>query len=82
MLDPIFHEEGDRPMKRGMDVSETKQLQRRLNHERRQAARQLARDAAVVQQLQHQKGEVKRKAKQNETWMRRMRMRMVMMDDG
>lgn len=69
-------------MKRGMDVSETKQLQRRLNHERRQAARQLARDAAVVQQLQHQKGEVKRKAKQNETWMRRMRMRMVMMDDG
>lgn len=74
MLDPIFHEEGDRPMQRGMDVSETKQLQRRLNHERRQAARQLARDAAVVQQLQHQKGEVKRKARQNE----RKRVRQMM----
>ena len=62
MLDPIFHEEGDRPLKRGMEASETKQLQRKLNQERRAAARQLSRDAAVVQQLQHQKQETRRQA--------------------
>ena len=62
MLDPIFHEEGDRPLKRGMEASETKQLQRKLNQERRAAARQLSRDAAVVQQLQHQKQEMRRQA--------------------
>ena len=65
MLDPIFHEEGDRP-KRGMEASETKLLQRKLNQERRAAARQLARDAAAVQQLQHQKEEVRRQAGQKE----------------
>ncbi|CAJ1337915.1 unnamed protein product [Effrenium voratum] len=59
MLDPIFHEEGDRP--RGMEASETKQLHRKLNQERRAAARQLSRDSAVVQQLQNQKAEVRRK---------------------
>lgn len=65
MLDPIFHEDGD-IHRRGMEASETKQLQRKLNQERRAAARQLARDAAVVQQLQHQKGELRRKAGQKE----------------
>lgn len=56
ILDPIFYEEGDRSS-RGMEMSETKQLQRKLNQERRAAARQLARDASVVQQLEHQKQE-------------------------
>lgn len=65
MLDPIFHEDGD-IHRRGMEASETKQLQRQLNQERRAAARQLARDALVVQQLQHQKGELRRKAGQKE----------------
>eukprot|EP00913_Durusdinium_trenchii_P021136 g19860.t1 len=74
MLDPIFHEEGDRPLKRGMEASETKLLQRKLNQERRAAARQLARDAAAVQQLQHQKDEVRRKAGQKE----RKRVRQIM----
>jgi len=54
MLDPIFHETGDRAGLRnaGMEMSETKLLQRRLNKERRAAARQLNRDATVLQQLQ------------------------------
>ena len=74
MLDPIFHEEGDRPLKRGMEASATKQLQRKLNQERRAAARQLARDAAVVQQLQSHKQEQRRKAGQQE----RKRVRQLM----
>ncbi|CAE7758442.1 NOP14 [Symbiodinium necroappetens] len=74
MLDPIFHEEGDRPLTRGMEASATKQLQRKLNQERRAAARQLARDAAVVQQLQSQKQDQRRKAGQQE----RKRVRQLM----
>lgn len=50
MLDPIFHEVGDRPRK-GAELSETKQLARRLTKERRAASRQLARDALVLQQM-------------------------------
>lgn len=53
-LDPIFHEVGDVPLK-GMEASETKQLQRRLTKERRSAARKLTRDAVVLQQLQAHK---------------------------
>ena len=74
MLDPIFHEEGDRPLKRGMEASATKQLQRKLNQERRAAARQLARDATVVQQLQSRKQEQRRVAGQQE----RKRVRQLM----
>lgn len=59
MLDPIFHEEGDRPT-RGMEASESKQLERRLNKERRSAARQLSRDAAVVQRIQNRKDDIRR----------------------
>jgi len=50
MLDPIFHEVGDRPG-RGSDLSEEKQLKRRLNKERRAASRQLFQDALALQQL-------------------------------
>jgi len=60
MLDPIFHDEGDRPNAKGAELSETKQLERRLNKERRAAARQLQRSAAVVQQLQGRKDGMRR----------------------
>eukprot|EP00928_Gymnodinium_smaydae_P093087 TRINITY_DN770_c0_g8_i1.p1 TRINITY_DN770_c0_g8~~TRINITY_DN770_c0_g8_i1.p1 ORF type:complete len:826 (-),score=245.29 TRINITY_DN770_c0_g8_i1:115-2592(-) len=50
VLDPIFHEEGDRPL-RGAELTETKRLKRELNQERRAANRQLSRDAAALQQI-------------------------------
>eukprot|EP00929_Paragymnodinium_shiwhaense_P119130 TRINITY_DN91002_c0_g1_i1.p1 TRINITY_DN91002_c0_g1~~TRINITY_DN91002_c0_g1_i1.p1 ORF type:complete len:868 (-),score=330.39 TRINITY_DN91002_c0_g1_i1:165-2768(-) len=65
MLDPIFHEEGDRPGK-GMELSETKRLKKRLNEERRAASRQLARDQAVVQQLAAKKETGRRVARASE----------------
>eukprot|EP00931_Biecheleriopsis_adriatica_P049410 TRINITY_DN28584_c0_g1_i1.p1 TRINITY_DN28584_c0_g1~~TRINITY_DN28584_c0_g1_i1.p1 ORF type:complete len:821 (+),score=288.13 TRINITY_DN28584_c0_g1_i1:51-2513(+) len=74
MLDPIFHEEGDRPAAKGMELSETKQLERRLNKERRAAARQLSRDASVLQQLQSRKDDVRRRAQGQE----RKRVRQIM----
>eukprot|EP00927_Polykrikos_kofoidii_P007155 TRINITY_DN12908_c0_g1_i1.p1 TRINITY_DN12908_c0_g1~~TRINITY_DN12908_c0_g1_i1.p1 ORF type:complete len:867 (+),score=182.09 TRINITY_DN12908_c0_g1_i1:64-2664(+) len=75
VLDPIFHEEGDRPS-RGMELSETKRLRRKLNDERRAAARQLARDAAVVQRFQAKDDDHRRKSRLAE----RARVR-AMMDD-
>eukprot|EP00930_Biecheleria_cincta_P049401 TRINITY_DN34611_c0_g1_i1.p1 TRINITY_DN34611_c0_g1~~TRINITY_DN34611_c0_g1_i1.p1 ORF type:complete len:806 (+),score=195.64 TRINITY_DN34611_c0_g1_i1:86-2503(+) len=73
MLDPIFHEEGDQPT-RGMDASESKQLERKLNKERRAAARQLSRDAAVVQRIQNRKDDIRRAAQGKE----RKRVRRIM----
>merc|ERR1712137_736467 len=65
MLEPIFHEEGDRPGK-GMELSETKRLRKRLNEERRAASRQLARDQAVLQQVAAKKETGRRVARANE----------------
>merc|ERR1712151_1425536 len=50
------HELGDsNVMRRGMEVSETKQLKRKLTKERRAATRQLSRDATALQQLEMRK---------------------------
>lgn len=73
ILDPIFHEEGDRPQ-RGAEVSETTRLKKQLHQERRAAARQLARDASVVQQLQMKKETKRRAARTSE----RARVRSIM----
>lgn len=66
-LEPIFHEEGDISNRgRGMELTETQQLKRKLNDERRAASRQLKRDAAALQSLAAHKESVRRAAKLTE----------------
>merc|ERR1740121_344975 len=59
ILDPIFHEEGDRNDRKGSDLTETQLLKRKLTQERRSSTRQLSRDAAVVQQLGFRKDQAR-----------------------
>jgi len=67
VLDPVFHEVGaTRSSLRGMELTETKQLKRRLTKERRAAMRQLSRDATVLQQLQSRKDSELRVARKHE----------------
>jgi len=54
VLDPIFHEIGGR-LQKGMEMTESKVLKKKLNKERRKSSRQLARDAATLQMLASQK---------------------------
>jgi len=74
-LEPIFHEIGDVPRRqRGMELTDTQRLKKKLNEERRAAARQLRRDAATMQQLQGHKDAKRRTAQAGE----RSRVRKIM----
>lgn len=78
MLEPIFHEIGDASgRRRGMELTETQQLKKKLNEERRAATRQLRRDASTLQQLQSHKDAKRRTAQAGE----RARVRKIMANE-